>query len=98
MDSRSQGCRVVHPLHRRLPHHGPPRLGGLIKEICAFLGFPLKTEKIEDPACVITFLGIILNSTRMEIRLPEEKLQELQTSGQAASHAGRGSCYLSLEN
>jgi hypothetical protein len=34
-----------------------------IKEVCARLGFPLKIEKIEGPTWVITFLGIILDST-----------------------------------
>lgn len=33
---------------------------------------------MEGPTCIITFLGIILDSFRMEIRLPDEKAQELQ--------------------
>jgi hypothetical protein len=52
----------------------------LIKEACARLGFPLKIEKIEGPTWVITFLGIILDSLRMEIRLPEDKAQELEVN------------------
>lgn len=42
------------------------------------LGLPLK-EKIEGPTCMITFLGILLDSTKMEIRLPDEKVLELQS-------------------
>ena len=41
------------------------------------VGFPLKVEKIEGPTCSINFLGIILDSQQMEIRLPEEELQSL---------------------
>ncbi len=48
-----------------------------IIEICRELGFPLKDEKVEGPTCTITFLGIVLDSVKMEIRLPEDKAQEL---------------------
>ena len=50
----------------------------LIKEACATLGFPLKWEKVEGPSCVISFLGIVLDSNKMEVRLPDEKARELQ--------------------
>ena len=49
----------------------------IIKATCEYLGFPLKWEKVEGPACIIDFLGIVLDAIRMEIRLPEEQLQAL---------------------
>ncbi len=50
----------------------------LIKAVCAHLGFPLKWEKVEGPACTIEFLGIVLDTQRLEVRLPEQKAQQLQ--------------------
>ncbi len=50
----------------------------LIKQVCAQLGFPLKWEKVEGPACVIEFLGIVLDTSLMEVRLQSEKASELQ--------------------
>lgn len=50
----------------------------LITNTCQELGVPLQTEKIEGPACKITFLGIEFNTDRMIMRLPEDKLHHLQ--------------------
>ena len=49
----------------------------LAERICKRLGVPLAVEKREGPAQVLVFLGIILDSVRMELRLPEEKLQRM---------------------
>lgn len=49
-----------------------------IKTICTFLGLPLKVEKIEGPRSVLTFLGIILDTIKQELRLPLEKIDELK--------------------
>ena len=49
----------------------------LIQRICAFLGLPLKMEKLEGPIMVLTFLGIVLDTQKLEIRLPPHKLEEL---------------------
>ena len=43
------------------------------------LGIPLATDKIEGPACIITFLGITLDTPQMELCLPEEKIQRLKS-------------------
>lgn len=51
---------------------------GILCHVCDTLGFPLATEKVEGPNPVITFLGITLDSTRMELRLPPEKLAALK--------------------
>ena len=50
----------------------------LIKGICSHLGLPLKVEKLEGPKEVLIFLGISMDTIRMELRLPGEKLAELK--------------------
>ena len=39
--------------------------------LCSDLGIPLASEKIEGPTTSLTFLGIIIDTHCMEIRLPE---------------------------
>ena len=46
--------------------------------ICHELGIPLGIEKVEGPSTSLTFLGIVLDTSRMEIRLPSDKLQRIQ--------------------
>ena len=41
------------------------------------LGFPIAEEKIDSPAAVITFLGILLDTIKMELRLQKKKLDDL---------------------
>ena len=45
------------------------------KTTCKELGVPLALEKIEGPATSLPFLGILLDSQKMEVRLPPDKLQ-----------------------
>ena len=49
-----------------------------IKEVCEILGVPLAVEKVEGPSTVLSFLGITLDTCKMEARLPEEKLTRIQ--------------------
>ena len=42
--------------------------------LCDRLGIPLAHEKIEDRSTSLVFLGILLDSTSMEAKLPEDKL------------------------
>ena len=49
-----------------------------IKEVCEILGVPLAVEKVEGPSTVLSFLGITLDTCKMEARLPEEKLTKMQ--------------------
>ncbi len=49
-----------------------------LKETCHALGMPLDSGKEEGPSEVITFLGIEVDSTKMELRLPQQKLEELR--------------------
>ena len=45
--------------------------------ICQELGIPLAEEKLEGPSTVLEFLGILLDTTKLEARLPEDKLTDL---------------------
>ena len=65
VDPLSGGCGLSATLPGRLP------------EVCAWLGIPLAWEKLEGPACVLGFLGVELDTNRMELRLPREKLDRL---------------------
>jgi len=42
--------------------------------LCAELGVPLAAEKLEGPMTSLSFLGIILDTKHMEIRLPTDKV------------------------
>ena len=39
----------------------------VIKDVCIHLGIPLAMEKLEGPTTSLTFLGIDLDTERMEI-------------------------------
>ena len=43
----------------------------------AELNVPLAMEKLDGPSTVITFLGIEIDTSKQELRLPEDKLQRL---------------------
>ena len=47
-------------------------------QLCDSLGIPLASEKIEGPSTALSFLGIYLDTARMEIKLPEDKLSRIQ--------------------
>jgi len=53
-------------------------LNGLV-ELCRQLGVPLAKDKMEGPSTVLTFLGLTIDTTRMEIRLPTNKVQKAFT-------------------
>ncbi len=46
---------------------------------CQRLGVPVAMDKLEGPTTCLTFLGIQLDSNSQQLRLPDEKLFELQT-------------------
>lgn len=48
-----------------------------LKRICIEIGVLLAEEKQDGPTSVITFLGIIIDTNRRELRLPAEKLRRL---------------------
>ena len=45
--------------------------------MASHLGIPLAPEKLEGPTTSLVFLGILLDTNRMETALPEDKLREL---------------------
>ena len=63
---------------------GPPTPGicnqnsNIITRTYEKLEVPLASEKIEGPATPIPFLGIILDSNKMEACLPPDKLTRIQ--------------------
>ena len=48
------------------------------REACAQMGIPIAEEKTEGPSTTLEFLGIILDSGNMQMRLPDRKLQALK--------------------
>ena len=50
----------------------------IIKSICLQLGVPLALEKVEGPSTSLTFLGIVLDTVRMEACLPTDKLHRIR--------------------
>ena len=49
----------------------------ILKRVCNDLGVPLAPEKQEGPSTCITFLGIIIDTHRQELRLPREKFERI---------------------
>ena len=47
---------------------------GYHKEHLQSLGIPLAAEKVEGPSTISTFLGIMIDTVKMEISLPDPKL------------------------
>ena len=45
--------------------------------VCEKLGISVALDKLEGPATTITFLGITINTTLQQLRLPPDKLQEM---------------------
>ena len=56
------------------------------------LNVPLAQGKTQGPVQVIEFMGIILDTVRMEARLPEDKLSRIRES--LSSFSKKGSCTL----
>ena len=47
--------------------------------LCRELGIPLAEDKTAGPSTVLTFLGIELDSSSMELRLPQDKITKIKT-------------------
>lgn len=56
------------------------------------LKIPIAADKTQGPCTVLEFMGIILDTDRMEARLPPDKVERIQTS--LASFQSRKSCTL----
>ena len=53
------------------------KLMNAFANICSRLGVPIANEKTEGPATVISYLGLLINTEKMLIQIPKEKLSEL---------------------
>ena len=47
-------------------------------DLCEQLGVPIAPDKTEGPSTSITYLGFILDTERLELRLPQEKLCKIR--------------------
>ena len=45
--------------------------------LCEELGFPVAPEKTEGPATTLTFLGIEIDTKKLQLCLPQVKLSQL---------------------
>lgn len=63
-------------------------------QVCQLLNVPLAIEKVEGPSTLLEFLGILLDTVRMEACLPEDKLARLRAmvSDWLEKHNVRYSC------
>ena len=50
----------------------------ITQKVCISFGIPLALKKVEGLSTSLTFLGITLDTTNMEGRLPEEKLTRIR--------------------
>lgn len=63
---------------------GPPKSAQCSRDLqksletCVEMGFPVAEEKTRGPATMIRFLGVELDTERLELRLPAEKLIKLR--------------------
>jgi len=77
MDPGTTGCFPNYALSQRLPYPCSPWLQDLSEESRYHkisLWVPLAVEKVEGPSTSLTFLGIVLDTVRMEAWLPIDKL------------------------
>ena len=51
----------------------------LALHLCDRLGFLVMTENVFGPSTLLEFLGFVIDTTAMEMRLPEEKLRHLKS-------------------
>ena len=54
------------------------RAVNVVLRVFATLGLPVAEDKLEGPSTRLSFLGLEINTVAMELRLPAEKLRDLQ--------------------
>jgi len=64
----------------------------IIQSVCRDLGVPMAREKKAGPTSNIEFLGIIIDTVRQELCLPEDKLERLKTLLAYWTPSKRDSC------
>ena len=50
----------------------------ILLDTCAELGIPVAAYKSTDPTTHLAFLGILIDTIKMQIRLPQKKLEQLR--------------------
>ena len=50
----------------------------IIVDLLRYLGFHIAFDKLVNPSTCVTFLGIVIDSCRMELRLPPGKIEKLR--------------------
>ena len=88
-------CKVIHYLDDFLfmGEPGSQQCGESLQlalNTCQRLGVRVSMEKLEGPSTQISFLGIMLDTERLEVRLPEEKMARLAEA--IAEWRGNRSC------
>jgi hypothetical protein len=58
--------------------NGCSTLMNTFMNVCDELGVPIAENKTVGPSNIITFLGFIIDTVLMMVRIPEEKLQKLR--------------------
>ena len=53
------------------------KLMNTFTEVCSQLGVPIADDKTEGPPTRITYLGLLIDTEKMLIQIPDEKVQEL---------------------
>ena len=77
---RKEGVWVIHYIDDFLTTIGAPiskecfQNTHIMQSICDTAGLPVELSKSVGPAKSLVFLGIVIDSVRGELRLPEEKL------------------------
>jgi len=84
---------IIEPASASLPHSQLCQ-ESLSSMLLTFrnLGIPIAINKTQGPHTVLEFMGIVLDSEKMEARLPADKVERIQTS--LASFQRRKSCTL----
>ena len=84
---------IIEPTSTSIPHSQSCQQS-LSRMLLTFknLNIPIAANKTQGPHTVLEFMGIILDSDRMEARLPPDKVERIKTS--LASFHSRKSCTL----
>ena len=55
------------------------KMMSVFRGVCDNLGVLLAEEKTEGPTCVLVYLGLVIDTIEMVIRIPENKLEEVKS-------------------
>ena len=55
------------------------KMMSVFRGVCDNLGVLLAEEKTKCPTCVLVYLGLVIDTIEMVIRIPENKLEEVKS-------------------